>query len=153
MAFTVIEVLIAMALSGIAIAAIMTSISGGLKTVTQARDSFRATQIMAQKLEVIRLFTWTQLNDTNFLATNSFTEVYDPLATASTNQGIIYSGIYKIADFPYPVTYSNALKLLTVQLTWTNGTIVNSNRVTIPYVHTRTMDTVICSNGLQRYIF
>ncbi len=148
-----------MAIIGIAVSTVMVATSNSFSLAKQAREDLRATQIMAQRLETIRLLKWSQVTNTSYLSLNDFIEYYDPNSTNNggsiTNTGIAYRGQYSLLDFPYASSapsYKGALKLVRITLTWTNGFLyTNGNKY--PYVHTRSMDTLVCSNGLQRYVY
>src|SRR5258707_11267987 len=76
-AFTISEVVVAVAVLTIISLGFYTALSSGFGILQASRENLRATQVMMQKLEGIRLCTWSQL--TNF----TFSEPYNPLA--STN--------------------------------------------------------------------
>src|SRR4051794_7273382 len=79
-AFTFIEVLAATLVLGVVAVSIYFGLAAGDSEIKATREDLRATQIMLQKLEAIRLFTWSQVTDpTNYLTSN-FTEDYDPLS-------------------------------------------------------------------------
>ncbi len=55
----------------------------GFAMVRSSREDVRATQIMLQKMETLRLYTWSQLQDNTYLVPN-FTERFNPSATNGT---------------------------------------------------------------------
>jgi hypothetical protein len=111
--------------------------------VKSAREDVRATQIMMQKLEAIRLCTWSEL--TNF----SFKEPYDPLATNGTSSTYYFGTVSKApaAAIPGTVSYQNNVMLVTVSLVWTNS------GEGAPVVRNRQMQTHVARYGLQSYIW
>jgi uncharacterized protein (TIGR02598 family) len=139
--FSLVEVVIAMAVVGVSAIALMSGISSGMLTLQMARENVRATQIMVEKTETLRLYSWDQLNTTNFLLTG-FTEKYDPNST-NGGQGLTYSGTVTIAAVPMSTAYSHEMKAITISLNWTTGRI-NRNR---------TLTTFVARNGLQNYIY
>ena len=65
---------------GIAVMAVMiTALYGGFTfafaEVRLARENVRATQVLQEKMEVVRLYNWDQLNQPGFVPTQ-FTEAY-----------------------------------------------------------------------------
>src|SRR6266478_2999159 len=84
-AFTIAEVLVAVFILGIACMALYAGFATGFMLVDSTRQELRATQILTQKAEALRLCSWGSL--TNFPL--SFSESYDP---TSTNGGILYVG-------------------------------------------------------------
>src|SRR5690242_9347230 len=84
-AFTIAEVLVAVFILGIACISLYGGFATGFLLVDSTRQEQRATQILTQKADALRLCSWSSL--TNFPL--SFTETYDP---TSTNGGILYVG-------------------------------------------------------------
>ncbi len=138
-AFSLVEVTISLGVIGTIAGAMLTGITGGFFTMKMARENLRATQIMLEKVETIRLYTWDQINTPGFIPA-SFTNRYDP---NSTSQGLSYIGTMTISPVPFAASYSTNMKQITVTLNWTTGTIPR----------TRTFTTYIAKNGLQSYIY
>jgi prepilin-type N-terminal cleavage/methylation domain-containing protein len=149
-AFTFIEVLAATLVLGVVAASIYFGLAAGNSEIQSTRENLRATQIMLQKLEAIRLFTWSQVNDpTNYLTSN-FTEDYDPLAVTNGCGGAKYR-CYVSASTPatgeVAEAYRTNMLTITVTLYWTNNSTV------APIVHKREMQTRVARNGMQNYIW
>src|SRR5512133_17045 len=85
-AYTVPEVLIASLTLAIVASAFYAALSSGFLVTQSAREDLRATQILTQKLEGLRLCTWSEL------CAYTFQESYDPLATTNRANGVVYSG-------------------------------------------------------------
>jgi hypothetical protein len=111
--------------------------------IKSSREDVRATQIMMQKLEAIRLCTWSEL--TNF----SFKEPYDPLATHGASSMYYFGTVSKgpATAIPGNVSYQNNMSLVTVGLVWTNS------GQGAPIVRNRQMQTHVARYGLQSYIW
>jgi uncharacterized protein (TIGR02598 family) len=139
--FSLVEVVIAMAIVGVSVLALLSGISSGMLTMQMARENVRATQIMVERTETLRLYSWDQLNTTNFIQTG-FTESYDPTNTNS-GSGPTYSGTLTITPVPITTAYSDEMKQVTVSLNWTTSGI-NRNR---------SFTTFVARNGLQNYIY
>lgn len=139
--FSLVEVVIAMAVTGVSSVALLSAISSGMLTMQMARENVRATQIMMEKTETLRLYSWDQLNATNFVLT-TFTEKYDPNSTNGA-QGITYNGTVTIASAPMATAYSNSVKQVTISLSWTTGHLSRN----------RSFTTLVARNGLQNYIY
>jgi len=138
--FSLVEVVIAMAIAGVAVISLLSAISNGMLTIQMARENMRATQIMLEKTETLRLYSWDQLMATNFVLT-SFTEKYDPSDTNSG--GLVYTGTVTKTSVPMTTAYSDEMRQITVSLAWTTGRINRS----------RTFTTYVARNGLQNYIY
>ena len=138
--FTLMEVMVAVALVVICFSSIFLAISMGSGILRTSREQERATQLEVEKLEQMRLYNWDQLNSNGFIPT-TFTAYYDPTNT----NGLAYYGTVLITNSTVTASYSNTLKLVTVQLVWTSwngGTSV-----------TQSMSTCVAKYGLQNYIY
>ena len=141
-AFSLVEVTISLGVIGTVAGAMMTGITGGFFTMKMARENLRATQIMLEKVETIRLYTFDQINTTTPVAfiPRAFTNRYDP---NSTGQGLSYIGTISIDPVPFNTGYSANMKQITVTLNWTTGLLPR----------TRSFTTYVAKNGLQSYIY
>ena len=138
-AFSLTEVVIGMALLGTVLGALLTSFTSGFFTLQMARENLRATQVMLEKMETIRLYSWYQVNQPGFVP-DTFTALYDP---NSTNHGVVYTGTITWSPVPFAVPYANQMTQITVQVSWQTGGVRR----------TRNYTTYIARNGLQNYIF
>jgi hypothetical protein len=146
--YTFIEVLAAAALLGFVATSLYGAFSAGFFMIQSTRENLRATQIMVQKLEAIRLFTWSQVGDTTNYLKSTFTEVYDPLGATNSCAGAKYTG-YVLTSTPtdLPPAYQTNMLTITVGVCWTN---YNGAK---PIVHRREMQTRVARNGMQNYIW
>src|ERR1051326_816310 len=147
-AFTLPEVLVGAFVLGIMSISLFGAFSTGLRIVQSGRENARATQILLQKMETIRLLTWVKTTNTNLAATN-FTDWYDPSRTNTQSGGVKYQGFFSITNSPsgLPAGYRNQMRLATVTIYWTN--FYNG---TTPTVHTRKMQTYVARYGIQNYV-
>jgi len=140
-AFSLVEVTISLGVIGTVAGAMMTGITGGFFTMKMARENLRATQIMLEKVETIRLYRWDQITNSGFIPT-WFTNYYDP--NGVNPQSIAYRGTISIDPVPFnTVSYSANMKQITVTLNWTTGQLLRS----------RTFTTYVAKNGLQTYVY
>ena len=148
-ASTVIEVVMGAMIVIITFVSLYAGMSSGFAVTKVARENLRATQIMLERMEGIRLYNWEQLIYSNWIPTQ-FTNYYYPLTNAGESRGIPYIGRFTLTNaiFPSPApTYATNMRLVTVQVWWTNS--LGSNQV----VRTRKMQTLVGRIGLQSYIF
>src|SRR5260221_10924431 len=96
-AFSLVEVVLGMAIIGTVVGAMLSGITTGTFTMRMARENLRATQIMLEKVETIRLYSWDQVTSPTFIPTN-FNETYDPQGTPSV--GLTYTGTLAIVSAP-----------------------------------------------------
>jgi len=117
-------------------------LTSGFAMVRLNRDSLRATQIMLNRVEGLRLYNWGDITGGNIPTT--FTETYSGLA--GTNQGTVFTGQMDISpavQSPSSGYSSTMMRSVTVRITWTSGQLQ----------HTRQMTTYVSQYGLQNYIW
>jgi len=122
--------------------ALMGSFTYGFHVMRLVRENQRATQIILEKVETVRLYSWDQLLTPGFVPA-TFTEVYDPQAEPG-HQGITYNGTLSITNFPNATSYQNDLRQLVITLNWT--TTGNMQR-------TRKLATLVAKDGIQNYVY
>jgi uncharacterized protein (TIGR02598 family) len=139
-AFSLVEVTVGLGIVGTCVAALFSGFTTGFFTLRMARENLRATQILLQKTETLRLLSWDQLTGTNSIPM-VFADRYDP--NAATDKGITYNGTIAITPCPISSSYSNDMKLVVVSVNWKTGTIDRN----------RTYSTYVARYGLQNYIY
>lgn len=133
----------------IAFAAIYAGLSASFFATRAARENLRATQVMLERLEGLRLFNWEQLVYSNWVP-STFTAYYYPLTNFGQAPGVLYFGTVTITDAPFPdpkPNYANDMRLVTVTIYWTND--LGLYRV----VRTRQMQTLVGRMGMQNYVY
>jgi hypothetical protein len=106
------------------------------------RENLRATQIVVQRMEAIRLASYTALASPASYPTN-YTDYYAPggaNGTAGTPYTITYT--WKPAPSALPPTWRSNIALVTVAASWTSGNVQR----------TRSMQTYVARYGIQRYV-
>jgi prepilin-type N-terminal cleavage/methylation domain-containing protein len=142
-AFTLVEALVAMLIVGIMFTTIYAGITQSFAITRATRENLRAIQIMQNKTEAIRLYTWDQItNNSTFIIPTTFTDWFVPSAI-STNGEVMYSGTLNITPSPLTESYAGDLRLVTITINWTSGK--NS--------YTQQVSTLVSHYGLQNYIY
>ena len=137
-AFTLVEVVVGMLVIGISVVALYGAISSAYNTVCFARENLRATEILTEKTEALRLYDWDQITTKGFIP-DTFAVPFDPLNTNAP--GPTYTGNIQIKTFPNSVSYAGDLRRVTIDLQW-----VSRGRK-----RTRQFNTYVCRSGLQNY--
>src|SRR5688572_22030951 len=142
-AFTLAELLVACAILGIMVVSLFGGISFGFSNITIARQNLRATQIALEKMEIVRMYSWEQVNSNGFVPT-SFTAPFFPSEEKNnTNGGVTYYGAIEISKVKFDTTYDDDMREVLVRLNWTNKNIGQSLE----------MSTYISQYGMHRYIY
>lgn len=140
-AFTLVEALVGIIILGVVVIALCAGINSSLFAIRMARENLRATQIMLEKMEIIRLLTWEQLNSPNIMPTK-FTALYD----AKAPNGLVYKGkidIDPVTSTDLAVDYFDDLRMVTVEISWKSGNLDRSRKVM----------SYVSRYGLQNYVF
>jgi type II secretory pathway pseudopilin PulG len=144
-AFTLVEVLIGLVLLTGMAASLYLGMTQGFAVIQLARENLRAIQVLQEKMEAIRLVSWSQLNTPGFVPATFAAPFY---ATGSEEEeeernGLTYEGEVVIRDIPFNAAYSDDLQEVLVTVRWLSGNVVR----------TREMRTLVSNYGLQNYIY
>ncbi|MCS7337937.1 MAG: hypothetical protein NZ739_06815 [Verrucomicrobiae bacterium] len=147
--FTLTEVCIGAVIVLIVFGSIYAGLTMSFNATQAARENLRATQVMLERLEGLRLYNWEQLVVSNWMP-STFTAYYFPLTNRGESPGVLYFGIITISNVPFPnppPSYANDMRLVTVTLYWTNR--IGTNRI----VRMRQMQTLVGRMGIQNYVY
>lgn len=138
-AFTLVEGLVAVAIVGTVFVALYTAMASGFRTIGDSQENLRATQILLEKFEAIRLYNWEQVTTPGFIPP-AFTEYFAP---NENNRGITYEGRVTIGPPPATEVYNTDLRAVRVDLTWVSSGVRRN----------RTFTSFVAKYGIQHYIF
>ena len=138
------EVTISIAIIGMFFVGLLGGLSWVMTSVEWTREYARATQLMDEKLDTIRLYSWDQINTPGYIQTD-FVATFSTLTngTTTTASGLTYTGTVAIADAGLTEAYSNAVKQVTVSVQWSSG----------GRAHTTQMSTLVAQYGMQSFIY
>lgn len=116
----------------------------GFRQVQLAREEARATQILQEKMELVRLLNWDQVANLPGYVPSAFTEsLYAADPTNAPAGGITYTGTVMITNAPITESYKNELRLVKVSVSWTSGSTK----------YTRKMSSFVSQYGMQNYVY
>src|SRR5437773_6488849 len=110
-AFTLVEVMLAVVIVGVEFVSLYVAISQGFAVVQSARENLRATQIMQEQVEIVRVLDWDKITTTP--SPWNFNTNFYP-ASGTNNQGLTYLGTIAVTDAPVPAAYSADMRLAVV---------------------------------------
>jgi len=140
--FTLVEVMVAVFLLGLSLTAFYGAFVSGLGMLRVTRENLRATQILEERMEVIRLVKWDDVSP-GFIPT-TFTAAFSANnGTNTTPDGFAYQGTVTITKAPISEKYAGDLRMIQVDLTWKSGKVLR----------TRQMTTYVSKYGLQNHIY
>src|SRR5213592_3886610 len=120
--FTLIESVVGIGVVGVMVVSLYAALTSGVRTVQLGREDQRATQILVQSLDQVRLFSWDQITNSAAVPA-TFTTYFDPEDDhvhskanahanyhANSHKSLIFKGTVTIADAPNDTTYSGDMK-------------------------------------------
>ena len=135
--------MVAFAIFGFMMVSLYAGFSSGFAVLRVARENLRATQILEERMEVLRLINWDNVAP-GFIPTTFTAPFYSADTTNSTQGSFVYAGTVIVTNAPMTTeTYANDLRMIQIGLTWTSGNIPRS----------RQMITFVSKYGLQNYIY
>jgi type II secretory pathway pseudopilin PulG len=140
---TLTEVIFAVTILAICMAGLMGALANGFFGMRLTRENQRATQILMEETEMIRLYTWDQINKPGFIPTK-FTAPYDPQRVDEGGGGVTYTGTVAITSVPFTASYATNMRQLTLTLTWQTSKDIT---------RTRSTTTLVSKDGLQNYVY
>jgi len=144
--FTLVEIICAVAVAAIMISVLFRTFTMGFSILKVTREDLRATQILLQKTEAFRLFTWPQLTN----CPTAFTEYYYPAGTTNGSAGTLYYGTINATgtatNIPDTAPYKANVHLITITVSWTNDFAGHQ------VGHTRMMQTMNAFGGMESYL-
>jgi prepilin-type N-terminal cleavage/methylation domain-containing protein len=135
--FTVIEAVVTVAIMGLLFVVFYSAIPTTMSLVRWCRENERVTQILTEKFETIRLYSWDQVSSNGFIPP-TFIVGIDP---SVSNSLPYYTGTVTIAEAPIGESYKSNLLQITVEVKWTSSL----------RLQTRTMSSFFSKYGLQTY--
>jgi type II secretory pathway pseudopilin PulG len=142
--FSLVEAVVGVALMGLVCMALFSGLCNSTFSVQLARENLRATQIMAEKLDTIRLYSWKQITNATYIREDFKAPLHapDPLSPR-TNSAAVYDGAIYIETAPIAEGYGKDMRLVTVELKWKTGRLQRS----------RSMSTLVSRYGIYKYVY
>jgi prepilin-type N-terminal cleavage/methylation domain-containing protein len=137
-AFTLLEVMIGVVLMGVMFVSLYVGFSSGFAVIQLARENLRATQILQEKTETLRLLTWEQLSEMELEMSEPFYSRESELESSLTYD------VYVTIPSASPITdavYAPDIRQVTVEARWTSGGMERR----------RSMTTYASRYGLHRH--
>ena len=137
-AFSLVEMMVGSGVLGIVVVSLFAGFSYGFSIIQLAREELRATQILEERMETIRLYNWDQINQAGFVTTN-FQAALNPL----TQTNGFYYGTILVTNSPLTEDYKTNVLQVTVSITWTNANVKRTQDIT----------TLVSRYGIQNYVY
>ena len=118
------------------------ALAQGVVVVKSCRENLRATQILEEKAETVRLISWNQVTNNPSIVPTTFTNYYDPTAS-SDKQGVAYQGFISMTGAPVSETYASTMRQFLITVKWTSAGAQ----------HEKQFRTFVSQYGLQNYVY
>jgi hypothetical protein len=142
--FSLAEGLIGVAVMGTVFVSLYTGMASGFQAIRNSRENTRATQIILEKFETIRLYNWDQLVNTPGFIPSDFTARFFPNTTGTNvGSGITYTGRVEIRPVPFTDPYGADMRSVTITLNWTTDGVP----------HNRVFTSFVAKYGIQNYVY
>lgn len=143
-AYSLAEVMVGVSLMGILFVSLYGGMSSGFALTQVSRENLRATQILLERVEGVRLYNWNQLAYSNWIP-SSFTNYYYPITEPGESPGIMYVGRMEVkpAAMNPSATYSSKVREIEVTVDWVSAGVPRN----------RKMSTYVSRNGVQNYVY
>lgn len=142
--FTLIEVMVSVGVLDTLLVSLYAGLTFGFTQIQISREEERATQILAERMEIVRLLSWDQVvNLPGYVPTN-FVASYSIVNPTNISAGsLTYTGTVQVTSPGVSEAYSNDLKLMVIGLSWKSRGLT----------HRRSMRTYISRYGLHNYVY
>jgi Tfp pilus assembly protein PilV len=142
--FTLAETLVAVFVSSFMLTALYACFASGFSIVKVTREDLRATQILLQRMEAMRVSDYTQLTNSAKYPTNTIV-YFDEANAGSGKGGTPFTVTFNARKLPSPKPqsqfYTNMLEV-TVEASWMSGKVQRR----------RSMQTYVARQGIQQYV-
>lgn len=140
---TLVEVMVAVAVMAIMVVSLYAGFTFAFSQIRSAQENVRATQILEERMEVVRLLNWDQVVNLPGYIPATFTAPFYADNPTNDTGSLTYTGLVTVAAAPITETYSNDLRMITIELTWPSGNLIRR----------RQMTTFSSQYGVQKYIY
>ncbi len=131
-------------LLGIMSVSLYAGIGFAFAEIRRAQENVRATQILEERMEVVRLLNWDQVVNLPGYIPKTFTApFYSGNSTNPPVGAISYTGRVLVTNAPLTETYANDVRMIQIQVSWPSGKVIRQ----------RQMTTFVSQYGMQKYLY
>src|SRR5919197_3483688 len=128
--FSLTEGLVGVVVMGTVFLSLYSGMANGFQTIRNSQENVRATQILLEKFETIRLYNWDQINNPDYILP-TFTAYFSPNQGGT---GVTYRGRVTISTgSPISEAYGTDMRSVRIDLVWISGGVTHS-RTFVSYV-------------------
>jgi len=140
---TLVEVMAGVGVMGIMTVSLYAGFAFAFAEIRLSRENARATQILAERMEVVRVLNWDQVaNLPGYIPKTFQAPFYAESPTGSPSDNFIYRGTVVVTNAPLTESYAADLRMIQIQMTWLSGKVIRQ----------RQMTTLVSQYGMQTRI-
>lgn len=141
---TLVEVMVGVGVMGIMSVSLYAGFAFAFAEIQLAQENVRATQILEERMEVVRLLNWDQVvNLPGYIPTTFTAPFYAGNPTNAPSTAFNYTGKVLVSSAPVTETYANDLRMIQIQVSWPSGKVIRQ----------RQMTTFVSQYGVQKYVY
>lgn len=137
---TLIEVMVGLGVAGIMMVSLYAGFAYAFAEIRLSREQARATQILAERMEVVRVLNWDQVANLPGYIPRTFTVPFrSDKGTAPGSDNFVYTGTVTVTNAPMNESYAGNLRMIHIQVSWPSGRVTRQ----------RHMATLVSQYGMQ----
>ena len=141
--FSLVEAVVGLALLALVCMALFSGLCNSTFSVQLARENLRATQLMAEMLDTIRLYSWKQITNDTYIVDTFDRPLFPPDPVTGKTNSAVYKGTIYVDPAPIKEFYAKDMRLVTVELKWKTGNLERS----------RSASTLVSRYGIHTYVY
>ena len=126
---TLVEVMAGVGVMGIMTVSLYAGFAFAFAEIRLSRENARATQILAERMEVVRVLNWDQVaNLPGYIPKTFQAPFYAESPTGSPSDNFIYRGTVVVTNAPLTESYAADLRMIQIQVTWLSGKVIRQRQ-------------------------
>lgn len=143
-AMTLVEVMIGVGILGVMMLSFYGGFAFAFSEIRLSRENVRATQILEERMEVVRLLNWDQITKMpGYVPTSFQASFYSENIANPPPDDFMFFGTVTLTNAPLTESYAGHLRMITIEVDWMSGKIKRK----------RKMSTFVSEFGLQKYVY
>ncbi len=141
---TLVEVIVGVGVLAIMTLSLYAGFAYAFAEIRLMQENARATQILTERMELVRLLNWDQVvNLPGYIPTNFTAPFYADNPTSPGANAFLYTGTVLVTNALGAETYAKDLRMIQIQVSWLSGTVLRQ----------RQMTTFVSQYGMQKYVY
>lgn len=128
---TFVEVMVGIGVLSIMAMSLYSGFTFVFAEIRLAQENVRATQILVERMEVIRMLKWDQVvNSTGFVPKTFTAPFYADNPAKPPLDGFVYTGTVLVTNCPSTESYATNMRIIQIQVSWRSGSVTRRRQMT-----------------------